>query len=84
MVPKTHRPEDLSGGPLSVAPPVYQPVSHDSTVITSSQDGEEPTDSEKEALRRVSDRLPISAWFVAVVELAERFSYYGLSGPFRT
>lgn len=65
-------------------PPAYQSVSHDSTVTTYSQDGEEPTEIEKETLRRVSDKLPISAWFVAVVELAERFSYYGISGPFRT
>lgn len=58
-------------------------MSHGGVVITHTQDGEEPTDSEKETLRRVSDKLPISAWFVAVVELAERFSFYGLSGPFR-
>ncbi|KAK9379358.1 POT family-domain-containing protein [Kockiozyma suomiensis] len=33
-------------------------------------------------LRRVSDRLPPAAWLVAIVELCERFTYYGLTGPF--
>lgn len=34
-------------------------------------------------LRHVGDKIPISAWLVAVVELAERFTYYGLTGPFQ-
>ncbi|RPD65541.1 oligopeptide transporter [Lentinus tigrinus ALCF2SS1-7] len=36
-----------------------------------------PTQEEKETLRRVPDRLPISAYLIAFCELAERFSYYG-------
>ncbi|KAI0746828.1 oligopeptide transporter [Daedaleopsis nitida] len=36
-----------------------------------------PTDEEKFTLRRVSDKLPISAYLIAFCELAERFSYYG-------
>lgn len=83
VVPKSHRSADLSGGPLPINPPEYQSISHYSTVTTLTLDGEEPTESEKATLRRISDKLPVSAWFVAVVELAERFSYYGLSGPFR-
>ncbi|KAI5841498.1 MFS peptide transporter, partial [Morchella snyderi] len=47
------------------------------------EDDEEPTEYEKATLRHVADKLPISAWFVTVVELAERFSYYGISGPFQ-
>ena len=33
------------------------------------------------ALRRVPDVLPLSAWLVIVIELCERFAYFGLSGP---
>ncbi|KAH7080634.1 helicase C-terminal domain-containing protein [Paraphoma chrysanthemicola] len=34
-------------------------------------------------LTRVADKLPYGAFLVAVVELCERFAYYGLSGPFQ-
>lgn len=41
------------------------------------------TDEELETLRHVSGSIPLRCWLVAVVELAERFSYYGLSTPFQ-
>ena len=47
-------------------------------------DGAEPTEYELTALRKVSDKVPLSAWLVCVVETAERFTYYGVAGPFRT
>lgn len=46
-------------------------------------DGEEPTESEKLNLRHVGENLPLSAWLVAVVELCERFTYYGMNGLFQ-
>ncbi|GJC92673.1 di/tri peptide transporter 2 [Colletotrichum higginsianum] len=46
-------------------------------------DGGQPTEHEKTALRLVSDTVPLAAWLVCVVETAERFTYYALSGPFR-
>lgn len=46
-------------------------------------DDDTPTEDEKRTLRRVADKLPWSAFLVAVVELCERFAYYGLSGPFQ-
>lgn len=46
-------------------------------------DGDEPTEDEKRTLRKVADNLPWSAFLIAVVELCERFTYYGLSGPFQ-
>ena len=49
----------------------------------SSLDGDELTEEEKQTLRKVSDKLPWSTFLVAVVELCERFAYYGLSGPFQ-
>ena len=42
-----------------------------------------PTEEELATLRKVSDKLPWSAWSVAVVELGERFTYYGVTGPFQ-
>ncbi|KAF2457351.1 putative MFS peptide transporter [Lineolata rhizophorae] len=44
---------------------------------------DEPSSVEKRLLRRVPDNLPWSAFLIAVVELCERFAYYGLSGPFQ-
>ncbi|KAG6373326.1 POT family-domain-containing protein [Boletus reticuloceps] len=41
-----------------------------------------PTAEELVTLRRVSDALPWTAYMIAVVELAERFSYYGASAVF--
>lgn len=46
-------------------------------------DGEEPTDNEKRSLRHIAENLPVSAWLVAIVELCERFTYYGMSGLFQ-
>nr|CAG8458479.1 2718_t:CDS:2 [Entrophospora candida] len=34
-------------------------------------------------LRKVSDKLPVGAWFVILCEFCERFTYYGISGPFQ-
>lgn len=43
----------------------------------------EPTEEEMATLRRVSDKIPVAAFSVVIVELCERFAYYGLSGPFQ-
>ncbi|KAF2108340.1 peptide transporter-like protein PTR2 [Lophiotrema nucula] len=48
-----------------------------------SLDGNEPTADELTRLPRIADKLPWSAFLVAIVELCERFAYYGLSGPFQ-
>ena len=54
-----------------------------STASLSSFEGDEPTEEEKTTLRHVADKLPWSTFLVAIVELAERFTYYGISGPFQ-
>ena len=46
-------------------------------------EGDEPTEKELATLRKVADHLPLSAFIVALVELCERFTYFGLSGPFQ-
>ncbi|KAF2650184.1 peptide transporter PTR2-A [Lophiostoma macrostomum CBS 122681] len=45
--------------------------------------GEIPTEEEKKTLRRIGDPLPKAAFLVAIVELCERFTYYGASGLFQ-
>ncbi len=48
-----------------------------------SDDADAPTTEERQTLRKVADKLPWSAFLVALVELCERFAYYGLTGPFQ-
>jgi POT family proton-dependent oligopeptide transporter len=40
-------------------------------------EGEEPTAEELVTLRRVSGKIPWTAYTIAFVELCERFGYYG-------
>ncbi len=54
-----------------------------STASLSSSESNEPTEEERQTLRKIADVLPWSAFSVAVIELCERFTYYGLSGPFQ-
>lgn len=51
--------------------------------MAASDEGREPTAEEMKKLRHVSEKIPFSCWLVAIVELAERFAYYGLSTPFQ-
>jgi proton-dependent oligopeptide transporter, POT family len=51
--------------------------------VSEDQDADTPTDEERQTLRKVADKLPWSAFLVALVELCERFAYYGLTGPFQ-
>ncbi|KAF4630054.1 hypothetical protein G7Y89_g8089 [Cudoniella acicularis] len=53
------------------------------TAYSETPDGEEPNDFEKQFLRRVGENLPVSAWLIAIVELCERFTYYGCQGLFQ-
>ncbi|GAA5811106.1 hypothetical protein MFLAVUS_004535 [Mucor flavus] len=50
------------------------------------EDGEiliEPTEEDWKTLREVSDKIPKAAYLVILVEFCERFTYYGLTGPFQ-
>lgn len=46
-------------------------------------DGDEPNEYEKGTLRRIGENLPASAYLIAIVELTERFTYYGAQGLFQ-
>jgi POT family proton-dependent oligopeptide transporter len=89
---------DLAGGVLTATPdtvPEKSPVvdrtsssQHDKEIVAIHDDddyphGTAPTEEEKRTLRRIGDPLPKAAFLVAVVELCERFTYYGASGLFQ-
>ncbi|KDQ52243.1 hypothetical protein JAAARDRAFT_162976 [Jaapia argillacea MUCL 33604] len=57
--------------------------SHEPEELDGIHDGLEfPTEEERQTLRRVSDSVPWNAYMIALVELAERFSYYGTTVVF--
>ncbi|ABN64941.1 peptide transporter [Scheffersomyces stipitis CBS 6054] len=61
-------------------------ILRDPSVISNDIDDEGrelPSEEEMKTLRHVSGNIPLRCWLVAIVELAERFSYYGLSAPFQ-
>lgn len=45
--------------------------------------GPEPTEQDRLELREISDKIPATAYLVIIIEFCERFTYYGLSGPFQ-
>jgi POT family proton-dependent oligopeptide transporter len=53
----------------------HQP--HDPDVFDADLEGEEPTEEDLKTLRRVSGKIPWTAFTIAFVELCERFGYYG-------
>ena len=74
--------KDMSGGVLtSDAKPIESSSGSSSDVIF--DDGfEYPTEEEKATLRHVPYSLPARAFLVCIIELSERFCYYGVSGTF--
>lgn len=74
--------KDMAGGILtSDQKPVDSYSSHASDEIF--DDGfEYPTEEEKTTLRHVPYSLPYRAFLVCIIELSERFCYYGVSGTF--
>lgn len=43
----------------------------------------EPTEEDYKTLREVADHIPKAAYLVILIEFCERFTYYGLTGPFQ-
>lgn len=48
----------------------------------STNDGDEPSEYERNTLRRIGENIPLSSYLIAIVELCERFTYYGAQGIF--
>lgn len=46
-------------------------------------EGDVPTEHEKATLRHVGESLPFAVFLVAIIELSERFTYYGCQGIFQ-
>lgn len=83
-MPRVHQSFDnveKAGLPTDVAVSDDREVNEKAPFVT--PDGEEPNEDEKRTLKRVAEHLPASAWLVAVVELCERFTYYGTQGIFQ-
>ena len=85
---------DIAGGDLDLAAPKDREhlPGYAKATDSSSTLGEQPgndltsdgiSEEDLNTLRRVSDKIPLSAWLVVIVELCERFTYYGLTPPFQ-
>ncbi|KAK2757589.1 hypothetical protein FQN54_004558 [Arachnomyces sp. PD_36] len=76
--------KDAFGGALAVEADAdaEDGSAHEKTGMETPE-GEEPTEEEKKTLRHIGESLPVSAWLVAIVELSERFTYYGVQGLFQ-
>ena len=47
------------------------------------RDGERATEDQVKNLRHVADKFEKRVWLALILAMAERFSYYGISAPFR-
>lgn len=88
VAPRRNSKQDAAGGTIETRDLDNKSIMGTSEKEVSSTasgelDADEPTEEEKHTLRKVSDKLPWSAFLVAVIELAERFAFYGLQGPFQ-
>ncbi|KAL3419872.1 POT family protein [Phlyctema vagabunda] len=69
----------ISHEPKTVLPLMHKTDTSSSTEIVGY---ERPTEQELATLRRVSGKIPWTAYTVAFIELCERFSYYGTTAVF--
>ncbi|KAJ6117743.1 hypothetical protein N7512_007468 [Penicillium capsulatum] len=72
---------ELSIDESNILPAPNAPASNPEAEAESLQK-EYPTDEELQSLRRVAGSLPWTTFTVALVELCERFSYYGVTAVF--
>ncbi|ORE05019.1 PTR2-domain-containing protein [Rhizopus microsporus var. microsporus] len=56
---------------------------HNDFFETYNEEYPEPTEEDWKSLPEVSDAIPKTAFLVILIEFCERFTYYGLSGPFQ-
>ncbi|KAL0095080.1 POT family-domain-containing protein [Phycomyces blakesleeanus] len=57
--------------------------SHNPSIKGEELGGPEPTPEEWKDLPEVGDTIPLSAFLVILIEFCERFTFYGLTGPFQ-
>ena len=87
VAPRKGNVQDMAGGTetkdVHTMPLAIDEKLHGDSLSLTQHEGDEPTEEERITLRHVPDKLPWSAFLVAVIELCERFTFYGLSGPFQ-
>ncbi|KAL6720632.1 peptide transporter ptr2 [Lecanora helva] len=79
--------KDVGGGTLTIdekVAPSYAADTQDfDDKLSHDEDGSEyPTEDEIKTLRHIPFTLPARTWLVCIIELCERFCYYGVSGVF--
>lgn len=78
--------KDVGGGPLTIDKelvPTYTVQSQEQEYGGVDDDGfEHPTQEEVATLRHVPYSLHLRTYLVGIIELSERFCYYGVSGVF--
>ncbi|PNY26124.1 Peptide transporter PTR2 [Tolypocladium capitatum] len=83
MAAQLYEETDVAGGDVA-SPDVDKKTESPGSVETDpTPDGDEPNEYEKRTLRRIGENLPASAFLIAIVELTERFTYYGAQGLFQ-
>lgn len=75
---------EKAAGHETDALPAFISHANDDTVKVDTEvtDWHFPTDEEQKTLRRVPERLPLTAFAIGFCEFAERFSYYGVTQVF--
>ncbi|KAI1412338.1 PTR2-domain-containing protein [Hypoxylon sp. FL1857] len=74
---------DTSGKNTSLSPDDPKVESQSNSVaVVDDEAYPPPTEDERKTLRKVYDSIPIAAWSLCFVELAERASYYGVKAVF--
>ena len=74
--------KDVGGGILTSDEKPVETYSNGSSDQIFDDGAEFPTEEELKTLRHVPYKLPARAFLVCVIELSERFCYYGVSGTF--
>lgn len=73
----------MSGAYIGTAPVNEKRLSVADLEYDPTPDEAEPNEHEKRTLRRIGENLPPAAYLIAIVELCERFAYYGAQGLFQ-
>ena len=74
---------EKSRNPDSISSNGLREEKHVDENMIETPEGEEPSEYEKKTLRHVGESLPFAVFLVAVIELCERFTYYGCQGIFQ-
>lgn len=87
VVPRNSVSQDMAGGEEPAENKFDEKIATEKALERDSSNSsiadDEPTEEDIRTLRKVPDSLPISTFLIAMVELCERFAYYGLTGPFQ-